>query len=70
MNRRPYGVHFRRHTTRDVQAIYGDQMTRVRNGQAALIPTLQEANKLMNQKVEYGDCQPYKGLGHPIQPKP
>jgi multiple sugar transport system substrate-binding protein len=67
---RPYGVHFRHHTTRDVQAIYGDQMTKVRNGQAALIPTLQEANKLMNQKVEYGDCQPYKGLSHPIQPKP
>jgi multiple sugar transport system substrate-binding protein len=66
--KRPYGVHFRHHTTREVQAIYGQQMTPVRNGQAPLIPALQEANRLMNQALKYGDCQPYKGITHPIQP--
>jgi ABC-type glycerol-3-phosphate transport system substrate-binding protein len=66
---RPYGVHFRHHTTREVQDIYGTQLNAVRGGQAALAPALQEANRLMNGALRYGDCQPYKGLAHPIQPK-
>jgi len=66
---RPYGVHFRHHTTREVQDLYGQQLNAVRSGQATLVPALQEANRLMNQAVRYGDCQPYKGLAHPIQPK-
>jgi multiple sugar transport system substrate-binding protein len=65
---RPYGVHFRHHTTREVQSLYGQQMTAVRNGQATLETALREANRLMNQALAYGDCQPYKGITHPIQP--
>jgi hypothetical protein len=41
----------------------------VRNGQAALEPALREANRQMNLALKYGDCQPYKGITHPIQPK-
>ncbi|MGH2369643.1 MAG: extracellular solute-binding protein, partial [Chloroflexota bacterium] len=66
---RPYGVHFRHHTTREVQRLYGQQMNPVRNGQAALEPALREANRLMNLALVYGDCQPYKGITHPIQPR-
>ena len=43
-------------------------MTAVRNGQATLETALREANRLMNQALAYGDCQPYKGITHPIQP--
>lgn len=66
---RPYGVHFRHHTTREVQNIYGTHMTAVRNGQATLETQLREANRLMNLELKYGDCQPYMGITHPIQPK-
>jgi|GEM_PF-1137398 len=66
---KPYGVHFRHHTTREVQSIYGTHMTPVRNGQATLETQLREANRLMNVELKYGDCQPYKGMTHPIQPK-
>jgi multiple sugar transport system substrate-binding protein len=66
---RPYGVHFRHHTTREVQSLYGTEMNKVRNGQASLEPSLREANRLMNLELKYGDCQPYKGIVHPIQPR-
>ena len=66
---RPYGVHFRHHTTREVQSIYGTHMNPVRAGTAQLEPQLREANRLMNLELKYGDCQPYKGIVHPIQPK-
>jgi multiple sugar transport system substrate-binding protein len=66
---RPYGVHFRHHTTREVQSTYGTQMGPVRNNQAALEPALREANRQMNLALKYGDCQPYKGITHPIQPR-
>ena len=65
---RPYGVHFRHHTTREVQSLYGTQLNAVRTGQAALEPTLREANRQMNLALKYGECQPYKGITHPIQP--
>ena len=66
---RPYGVHSRHHTTREVQAIYTQVMTPVRTRQASLEPALREANRQMNLALKYGDCQPYKGITHPIQPK-
>src|SRR5205814_86176 len=66
---RPYGVHFRHHTTREVQALYSTQLNPVRMGQAALEPALREANRQMNLALKYGDCQPYKGITHPIPPK-
>jgi len=65
---RPYAVHFRHHTTREVQSLYATQLNAVRTGQAALEPTLREANRQMNLALKYGECQPYKGLTHPIQP--
>ncbi|HET7771642.1 MAG TPA: extracellular solute-binding protein [Chloroflexota bacterium] len=67
---KPYGVHFRHHTTREVQAIYGQHMNPVRAGTAQLEPQLREANRLMNLELKYDpSCQPYKGIVHPIQPK-
>jgi multiple sugar transport system substrate-binding protein len=66
---RPYGVHFRHHTTREVQALYSTQLNPVRAGTAALEPALREANRQMNLALKYDPaCQPYKGIKHPITP--
>lgn len=66
---KPYGIHFRHHLTNDSWAIYGKQINAIMAGEAPLVGGLQEANRLMNDTIKYGDCQPYKGLTIPIQPK-
>ena len=43
-------------------------MDRILAGEVPLAGGLQEANRLMNETIKYGTCQPYKGLTHPIRP--
>jgi multiple sugar transport system substrate-binding protein len=66
---RPYGIHFRHHQTNDAWAIYARFMSQILAGETPLAGGLQEANRLMNEQVKYGDCQPYKGITHPIRPQ-
>ena len=66
---RPYGIHFRHHQTNDAWAIYARYMNQILAGDTPLAGGLQEANRLMNEQVKYGDCQPYKGSTHPIRPR-
>jgi ABC-type glycerol-3-phosphate transport system substrate-binding protein len=66
---RPYGIHFRHHYTNDAWAIYARSMSMILAGEAPLVGGLQEANRLMNETIKYGDCQPYKGITHPIRPR-
>ncbi|MGH2350859.1 MAG: extracellular solute-binding protein [Chloroflexota bacterium] len=65
---KPYGIHFRHHLTNDSWAIYAKTMGQILAGEAPLTGALQEANRLMNESVQYGDCQPYQGISHPIRP--
>jgi hypothetical protein len=37
-------------------------------GERPLLEGIRELNRQMNDKVRYGNCTPYKGLKHPIQP--
>ena len=66
---KPYGIHFRHHFTNDSWNIYARQFETALTGGAPLVGAIQETNRLMNETVKYGDCQPYKGMTHPIQPK-
>ncbi|MGH2355166.1 MAG: ABC transporter substrate-binding protein [Chloroflexota bacterium] len=66
---KPYGIHFRHHYTNDSWAIYGGTVNRIYTGETPLRGGLQEANRQMNEKIEYGDCAPYKGLTIPIRPR-
>ena len=66
---KPYGIHFRHHFTNDAWAIYARTMNQILAGEAPLAGALQEANRLMNETIKYGDCQPYKGTTHPIRPR-
>ena len=66
---KPYGIHFRHHFTNNSWDIYGAAVNRIYSGETPLQAGLQEANRQMNEKVQYGDCQPYKGLTIPIKPK-
>ena len=64
---RPYGIHFRHHQTNDAWAIYARYMNQILAGETPLAGGLQEANRLMNETIKYGDCQPYAGTSHPIR---
>ncbi len=66
---KPYGIHFRHHYTNDSWDIYAEAVNRIYGGEVALIAGLQEANRMMNEKIEYGACAPYKGMQIPIRPK-
>jgi multiple sugar transport system substrate-binding protein len=66
---KPYGIHFRHHFTNDAWDVYAEQVNKIYNGDTPLQAGLQEASRLMNDKIKYGDCQPYKGMAIPIKPK-
>jgi len=66
---KPYGIHFRHHYTNDSWDIYAAAVNRIYGGETPLQGGLQEANRQMNEKIQYGDCQPYKGMTIPIKPK-
>jgi hypothetical protein len=46
----------------------GARRPRAREPERPLAAGLRELNDQMNAKVQYGNCAPYKGLKHPIQP--
>jgi ABC-type glycerol-3-phosphate transport system substrate-binding protein len=64
--RKPRGIHFRHHTTPENWTQYGQAITPLLLGERPLVEGLRELNRLMNEKVAYGDCVPYKGLKHPL----
>jgi multiple sugar transport system substrate-binding protein len=66
--RRPYGIHFRHHTTFENWSQYSEAITPLLLGERPLLEGIRELNRQMNDKVRYGNCTPYKGLKHPIQP--
>jgi hypothetical protein len=35
-------------------------------GERPLVEGLRELNRQMNDRVQYGDCAPYRGLRHPL----
>lgn len=65
---KPYGIHFRHHFTNDAWDIYGAAVNKIYAGETPLLAGLQEANRMMNDKLKYGQCAPYKGLTIPIRP--
>ena len=66
---KPYGIHFRHHFTNDSWDIYAAAVNKIYAGETPLQAGLQEANRMMNEKIEIGQCAPYKGLQIPIKPK-
>jgi multiple sugar transport system substrate-binding protein len=66
---KPYGIHFRHHYTNDSWDIYAAAVNKIYAGESPLQAGLQEANRQMNDKIEVGQCSPYKGLTIPIRPK-
>jgi len=68
MYKRPYGIHFRHHKTFENWDQYGQVITPLLTVERPLVAGIQELTRQMNDKVEYGNCAPYKGLKHPIQP--
>jgi multiple sugar transport system substrate-binding protein len=66
---RPYGIHFRHHFTNDSWDIYAAAVNKIYAGETPLQGGLVEANRMMNEKIEIGQCAPYKGMAIPIKPK-
>lgn len=66
---KPYGIHFRHHFTNDSWDIYAKIVNAIYAGETPLQAGLQDANKQMNDKIQYGQCAPYKGMAIPIKPK-
>ncbi len=66
---KPYGIHFRHHFTNDSWDIYTQAVNRIYAGETPLQAGLQEANRQMNEKIQYGQCAPYKGMVVPVRPK-
>ncbi|MBI3970602.1 MAG: extracellular solute-binding protein [Chloroflexi bacterium] len=66
--KRPRGIHFRHHNTPENWSQYGAAITPLLMGERPLLEGIRELNRQMNDKVQYGDCAPYKGLKHPLPP--
>ncbi|MGH2369745.1 MAG: hypothetical protein ACRDI2_16310, partial [Chloroflexota bacterium] len=66
--KQPRGIHFRHHNTPENWSQYGQAITPLLLGERPLVEGLRELNRQMNDKVQYGDCAPYKGLKHPLPP--
>jgi ABC-type glycerol-3-phosphate transport system substrate-binding protein len=63
---RPRGIPFRHHNTVDNWDVYGKEILPIVAGERSLESGLRELNRMLNDKVEYGNCAPYKGLVHPL----
>jgi multiple sugar transport system substrate-binding protein len=66
--KRPRGIHFRHHNTPENWSQYGGAITGLLMGEKPLVEGLRELNRQMNERVQYGNCAPYKGLKHPLPP--
>lgn len=63
--KKPRGIHFRHHNTPENWSQYGQAITPLLLGDRPLVEGLRELNRQMNDKVQYGNCAPYKGIKHP-----
>ncbi|HEX2037403.1 MAG TPA: hypothetical protein VHS99_24755 [Chloroflexota bacterium] len=59
--KKPHGWHFRSYTTYDAEAVYGPAVHAIMRGERPLAAGLQEMSDLMNQRLEFGSCAPYRG---------
>jgi multiple sugar transport system substrate-binding protein len=66
--KRPYGIHFRHHTTFENWDQFSGVITPMLLGERPLLEGMRELTRQMNDKVKFGGCTPYKGMKHPIQP--
>jgi ABC-type glycerol-3-phosphate transport system substrate-binding protein len=66
--KRPYGIHFRHHTTFENWDQFSGAITPMLLGERPLLEGIRELTRQMNDKVKFGGCTPYKGMKHPIQP--
>jgi multiple sugar transport system substrate-binding protein len=64
----PYGIHFRHDNTQRHYSEYGKAMGEVYAGRQNMADTLRAFTARVNNEVEYGACQPYKGMAVPIKP--
>ena len=64
----PYGIHFRHDNTQRHYSEYGKEMGEVYAGRQNMTDTLKAFTARVNNEVEYGACQPYKGMAVPIKP--
>ena len=63
--KKPYGWHFRHHTTPDADALYGPIMNAVMKGERPVASSMQELDQQMQSKLTVGPCSPYKGTKIP-----
>lgn len=56
----------RHHNTPDNWDVYGKEIVPIVAGERSLEAGLRELNRMLNDKVAYGNCVPYKGLVHPL----
>jgi ABC-type glycerol-3-phosphate transport system substrate-binding protein len=66
--KKPHGWHFRHHNTFETNDIWAAGIDKVFRGEVPLQQGMRDLQEEMNRKVMYGDCTPYRGLKHPIQP--
>jgi ABC-type glycerol-3-phosphate transport system substrate-binding protein len=66
--KKPHGWHFRSYTTYDAEAVYGPAVHAIMRGERPLAAGLQEMSDLMNQRLEFGSCAPYRGQKVPRPP--
>jgi hypothetical protein len=66
--KKPHGWHFRHHNTFETNDIWAAGIDKVFRGEVPLQQGMRDLQDEMNRKVIYGDCTPYRGLKHPIQP--
>jgi multiple sugar transport system substrate-binding protein len=66
----PYGIHFRHDNTSRHYSEYGAELNNeVYNSRNKTIgDALRQLTQRMNNEVEYGSCQPYKGVQVPLKP--
>ncbi len=64
----PYGIHFRHNNLVRHYGEYSAAMREVYDGKKGMGAMLTELTARLNNEVEYGACQPYKGLTVPIKP--
>jgi ABC-type glycerol-3-phosphate transport system substrate-binding protein len=65
---KPYGIHFRHDNTSQTWDLYAADGRKVIEGNTVLAQGLGDLNKRMNDLVKFGNCQPYQGFKHPVQP--
>ena len=59
-------VRFRHHNVLENWDQYAKAISPIVAGERPLADGLRELNRQMNERVQYGNCAPYKGMTHPL----